>query len=137
MILFEQGRSNIADEKYHYKGVEGMDSDERIELHIHSKEGGDSTLYAGEVIKQLDERGIPVAAVSDAHYIAPADRMAYQVISHWRKKEKCTEDYRFLNTEEMLRAFSYLSKEKAREVVIKNTHRVADMCETVSIIPKT
>lgn len=283
MILFEHGRSNIADEKYHYKGVEGMDSGERIELHIHSKEGGDSTLYAGEVIKQLDERGIPavaitntssifcfpeietvlrygkyrirpiygmempvlnrentqysisilvrnaeglknlyaqvsdnastkefpvyrweevlkyreglligsgvengiiykmikenassetlkealsvfdyvevipfekyrlanlkiieiceelkipVVAVSDAHYIDPADRMAYQVISHWRKKEKSTEDYRFLSTEEMLRAFSYLSEEKAREIVIKNTHRIAGMCEAVPIIPK-
>lgn len=53
------------------------------------------------------------------------------------QKGKCTEDYHFLSTEEMLRAFSYLSKEKAREIVIKNTHRIADMCETVSIITKT
>ena len=69
MILFEHGRSNIADEKYHYKGVEGMDSGERIELHIHSKEGGDSTLYAGEVIKQLDERGIPAVAITNTSSI--------------------------------------------------------------------
>lgn len=89
-----------------------------------------------KIIELCEELKIPVVAVSDAHYMDPADRMAYQVISNWRKKEKCTEDYRFLSTEEMLRAFSYLSKEKAREIVIKNTHRIADMCETVSIIPK-
>ena len=46
-----------------------MDSGERIELHIHSKEGGDSTLYAGEVIKQLDERGIPAVAITNTSSI--------------------------------------------------------------------
>lgn len=71
-----------------------------------------------------------------AHYIDPEDRMAYKIICHWHRRNKCTEDYRFLNMEEMLKAFSYLPEDKAREVVIKNTHRIAEMCETISIIPK-
>lgn len=35
-----------------------MDLEERIELHIHSKEGGDSTVYVGEIMKQLSEQNI-------------------------------------------------------------------------------
>lgn len=95
--------------------------------------------YESANIRIIDICGksrIPVVAVSDAHYIDPEDRMAYKIISHWHRWNKCTEDYRFLNTEEMLKAFSYLPEDKAREVVIKNTHRIAEMCETISIIPK-
>ena len=42
-----------------------MNSNERIELHIHSKFGGDSTVYPGEIIRKLNDRGIPAVAITD------------------------------------------------------------------------
>ena len=42
-----------------------MDLEERIELHIHSKEGGDSTVYVGEIMKQLRLKDIGGIIVID------------------------------------------------------------------------
>lgn len=88
------------------------------------------------VIELCEELNIPVVAVSDAHFIDASDRLAYEMLVHWRQGKIPDEDYRFLNTEEMLHAFSYLLEDKAHEIVIENTHRIADLCEMVTICPK-
>lgn len=88
------------------------------------------------VLDLCEELNIPVVAVSDAHFIDTSDRLAYEMLVYWRQGKTPDEDYRFLNTEEMLHAFSYLPEDKAHEIVIENTHRIADLCEMVAICPK-
>lgn len=89
-----------------------------------------------KVIELCEELNIPVVAVSDAHFIDASDRLAYEMLVYWRQGKTPDEDYRFLDTKEMLNAFSYLPEAKAHEIVIGNTHRIAELCEMVTICPK-
>ena len=57
-----------------------MDLEERIELHIHSKEGGDSTAYVGEIMKQLSEQNIPAVAITNTSNIFCFTEMEIQKI---------------------------------------------------------
>ena len=88
------------------------------------------------IIKLSDELGIPVVAVSDARYADNTGRKALHIMNHWNGvKEKALQNH-FWSTQEMKDAFYYLPEDTVNRIVVENTHKIADMCETVSICPK-
>ena len=81
--------------------------------------------------------GKPVVATCDAHYLDPEDEIFRRIILSGMKfsdADKITELY-FRTTEEMLAEFDYLDPETAREIVIENPNKIADMIENVRPIP--
>jgi len=82
--------------------------------------------------------GKPVCATCDAHYLNPEDEIYRRILltGHGFKDADKETALFFRNTEEMLAEFAYLGEETAREVVIENPNKIADMIEKVRPIPE-
>nr|WP_314461168.1 PolC-type DNA polymerase III [uncultured Clostridium sp.] len=81
-----------------------------------------------------EQFGKPVCATCDVHFLDPEDEVYRRIIMAGQGfKDSDDQAPLYLRTtEEMLQEFEYLGPNKAEEVVIKNTRKIADMCERIS-----
>lgn len=84
------------------------------------------------------ELGKPVVATGDVHFLEPEQEILRRVLLAAKGFSDCDSDLPiyFKTTDEMLEEFSYLGKEKAHEVVIKNPNQIAAQCEDIMLFPK-
>ncbi len=82
--------------------------------------------------------GKPVCATCDAHFLNKEDEIYRRILLAGMKFKDADKDEPIYlrTTDEMLEEFSYLGEEIAREVVIVNPNRIADMCEKIRPIPE-
>lgn len=90
-----------------------------------------------QIIAVADELNIPVVATGDVHFLEPEDSIYREIImtnQGYLDADKQAPLY-FRTTENMLKEFAYLG-DRAKEVVIDNPGKIADMCEEIKPIPE-
>ncbi|MBR5796100.1 MAG: hypothetical protein IKY26_08125, partial [Erysipelotrichaceae bacterium] len=109
--------------------------------------------YALEkIVKCARNIGKLIIATSDAHTLNKEDKIYREIIVHQNVPGKGRHPLaRYLNTEgyktipdqylrttdEMLEEFAFLGEDIAKEIVITNTNKIADMCEEYEVIIDT
>jgi len=87
--------------------------------------------YNKTIIKLANKLGKPVVATGDVHFLNEEDAVYREILlagQHFEDSDSQAPLF-FRTTQEMLDEFDYLDPEQAKEIVITNTNKIADMIE--------
>ena len=101
-----------------------------------------------KVVRVTEEAGKIIIATGDVHHLRREDKIYREIIVNQKvpgggrhplarngiKEIPCNH---FRTTNEMLEDFKFLGEDKAYEIVVKNTNKIADMCDIVEVIIDT
>ena len=104
-----------------------------LEQHVISDEAHLEDILKN-MVKLGDDLDKPVVATGDVHYLDKHDGVYRKILINSQGganplNRTHRPDVHFRTTDEMLKEFSFLGDEKAHEIVVDNTHQVADMVD--------
>ncbi|MFZ7132097.1 MAG: PolC-type DNA polymerase III [Eubacteriales bacterium] len=122
---------------YDYLEVQPLGNNQFM-IDNHTVNGIDDLIRINKKIIELgDVHHKPVVATGDVHFVEKEDEYFRRILMHgqgYEDAEKQAPLY-YRTTQEMLEEFYYLDPEKAEEIVIHNTNKIADEIKEVIPIP--
>ena len=101
-----------------------------------------------KIIRVTKDSGKFIVATGDVHHINPEDRIYREIIVNQkvpgggrhplaRKNISQIPNQYFKTTDEMFESFDFLDKDEAKEIIIDNPNKIADMAEVIEVIIDT
>ncbi len=127
-------------EFYDYLEVQPIGNNQYMKTstkHPHINTDDDLRALNLKIVELGEKIGKPVCATGDVHFMDPEGAEYRKILMHYKHFQDADNQppLYMRTTKEMLDEFSYLSKEKAYEIVVTNTNKIADMIGDVRPIP--
>ncbi len=91
------------------------------------------------IVKLGEKLNKPVVATGNVHYLNPNDKIYRKILINSQGganplNRHSLPDVHFRTTDEMMNCFAFLGQEKAKEIVVENTNKIADMIDVIKPI---
>lgn len=125
-------------EKYDYFEIQPIANNEFLVREGKVKDDEGLRDLNRKIVELADKLGKPCVATCDVHFKDAEDEVFRRILQAGQGyKDADKQAPLFLRTtDEMLAEFSYLGEEKAFELVVTNTNKIADMVENIRPIPE-
>ncbi|KSU62549.1 DNA polymerase III [[Bacillus] enclensis] len=139
--MMQKGKAEVEDTAEFYDYLEVHPKE--VYQHLIELDLVQSQKNLEDIIKNIVELGEkldkPVVATGNVHYLNETDKIYRQILVGSQGganplNRHSLPDVHFRTTNEMLDCFSFLGKEKAKEIVVENSNKIADMVDVIKPI---
>ena len=123
---------------YDYLEIQPIGNNKFLIANGTARDEEDLRNYNRAILALADELGKPCVATGDVHFLEPEDEAFRRILmAGMGFKDADNQAPLYLKTtDEMLEEFSYLGEDRAMEVVVTNTNKIADWCDTLRPVPR-
>jgi len=121
---------------YDYLEVQPLQNNKQLLKDGQVKNIEELKLYNEKIIELGEKTNKLVVATGDVHFLEEQEQICRDILKNAQGYDKTEVQLPLYlkSTEEMLKDFDYLGEEKAREIVVNNSNKIADMCEKINPI---